>query len=1139
MAEPGAQSDPTHGVEASAGDATSEHMIIATTPDLTAESADTITLSEPTQNTGRLSNPNGRYHPINKDEWLLSTYINADWPGAMTVEDFSKVTAASNPGDSWWQDCHIHWALELIRRKHAQLDDVLVAHPFVCQKMYQAGIDFSYNLDKDSVDYRAIFAAIIEQLSSSNFVILPVNNAYQSAESNEHAAVEAGVADNNQPGYQGAGGHWSFIVVDRRDREKPSAHYVDGMVSPQKNKNKQWKIEGIEMNGVAAGKVLRGFDKILELEQGKFAARTLKFVPHMHKHNASGSRDFGSCGPHLYAFLDHILTRKASLIDPGLQTTFDDAESRLTRASELSFDSIATRRQFAEELLAERKRQEAQHPEWAPANITQEVLQSVMTVDGLSSLVRTVRGIGRPQSDTGTSDDDDEFTFNNDPALTKILREMIDASPTIYKNITDRTAQYKFAHDALIQEEKRIAAANVAKNPRKKRGPKPGKQKSNTIETYVGRNRYHNIPKHDPRINPAQETDIKFPTGYRHVHDFTTLSCNTLQRWVKAYDKIYEKVPDFKKDSWDLKARALLHIEINKTLFMQSDETYNKVWSKDTAVFGPNNKEYTDLVNEYKEKEDKRPMYGVMREMHMRYYMGDAAVDELLKFLEPYKAEEPSIGKKRKRDDKDSDDESSSDSDSNQSGSDDNSGKAKRVKSGQSGIDKGDVFNRGYNNDSGVNGKVSRHAEFQSSPAFQAIAGEAVDFMSMEEHHVVEWIHRVASQGFLTSSTEMVLPMRRLYLHRAFGSMITVSTLDKGTAAIYKEILQLDASLSYAQIIEQIDRLTEHVPMLRGKIQWYPDYYLQQRGVIAVKESKKENTETGSSKGDTTLEENAIEHGHDLFGGLSGDDHHAGLPDKDPLGDPEDSFLGALPENGPLKDPKDGSLKDRSSRDGSPKDGSSKDGSFDDDSSEDGSFGGLSSDASDDWDDGLNDDMSKALKASTTRKRKNAGELGPTVKRPKLSERDFLRMPLDEVRGWVSKMPRLLRDTFESRLEKYEDIRRARIWLERMFGEGFEHMKIRLPDSETRTDDGYILSEDEIKVKEYNLLSESDKRKLRLWHSCLPGFGRRGYTLTYHRYLHNTLLRDPIIDGRKVPIRPRLEELAKEMQSDRTDRKES
>lgn len=114
MAEPQGQNNSTQGVDLSAETVTSGTMTPAIGSGQTVACAVNTTSSGSTQQSTNSTTPNRKTHPTDEDEWLTSIYINAEWSLPMKVAEFSKVKSASDPGDSFWRDCHISWALKFI-----------------------------------------------------------------------------------------------------------------------------------------------------------------------------------------------------------------------------------------------------------------------------------------------------------------------------------------------------------------------------------------------------------------------------------------------------------------------------------------------------------------------------------------------------------------------------------------------------------------------------------------------------------------------------------------------------------------------------------------------------------------------------------------------------------------------------------------------------------------------------------------------------------------------------------------------------------------------------------------------------------------------------------------------------------------
>ncbi|KAG9202281.1 hypothetical protein G6514_004489 [Epicoccum nigrum] len=851
--------------------------------------------------------PNRFEHPTNKAEWLNSHYLNEDH--SLTVDAYTKVTVTGG-GDAWWRGSHINWALELVRNRYYEHEDVGIAIPHWCNMMYLAETVPDYlPTDKEDQAYRVAWGPMITDLGNKDIIILPVNDGYRGAaatyavytaalelaniakeevrkaqeevertdkearkshkkakkadqeevdkeeadkqevdkeareaqkavnearETLRKAKADEKKAKEAQQYSQTAGAHWSFIVVDRRDRNHPRAHYVDGMVVPRRRSNGRWAITNIEINGRIAGQVLRGFDRVFELPEQGFEAHTLKFVPNMSRDNAY--RDNGPCGPHLYAFLDHILGRKTTLIDPGLHTTFDDQSLRSLRAREFNFNSRTTRERFTEELLAERKKYEERRPDLAVANLTREVLNDLTTVNGLIDLVKFVKkapssksgtkGV-RPQGNAGGSnkhkddDDNDGSSDCGDDLIPKaILQIEIDENPGgVYTGLSRREC-YALAYNTL-----RDAQAQHDRNQ------KTDQSDPKTPDIYLGKHRYRNVPRDNPRIFPPLAADDRYtkPRNKTSVPNFETVPPPTIRKW---YQSNFEKVAE--SENWDVACQARLHVKIKKSLLGQSDDILEELWSRDTAVFDPNNAEYVNLKKDFEKKEDKRPMYGVMREMLMRHYMSKEAVDDLLKDLKKFKVKEPAVGEKRK---KDSDDESS-DEDSVESDPENDGHKDKRAKHSKGGPEGGSGGGASGSKAGGNGGSASKKTKPQD---FQTIANEDIDFSSMKVGQVWLWRQNVAERScpaldFMDS--KMPIERVRARLHRAFNGEFTQENVDKDTAPIWRERLGIENTLGYDGILSALNAGTYDVPRLPKELKWYPDYYLLKRNITPAKKRK-------------------------------------------------------------------------------------------------------------------------------------------------------------------------------------------------------------------------------------------------------------------------------------------------------------
>jgi hypothetical protein len=117
-------------------------------------------------------------------------------------------------------------------------------------------------------------------------------------------------------------------------------------------------------------------------------------------------------------------------------------------------------------------------------------------------------------------------------------------------------------------------------------------------------------------------------------------------------------------------------------------------------------------------------------------------------------------------------------------------------------------------------------------------------------------------------------------------------------------------------------------------------------------------------------------------------------------------------------------------------------------------------------------------------------------------------MPESELHFWVGQMPYL----FGQHITKSKkDIRKSHIWLERMYGEGFEHMKKGLSPADMTDEDGQPLTSYEIKAKKQALLSEADKKKLHRWWFNMKEFGGTYSSYAAQDFLQGMLLKDLVI----------------------------
>lgn len=976
----------------------------------------------------------GRYHPTNADEWLKSTYVYAEFPGSMRIEDFSKIKAARHDVDSFWQDGHIKWSLELIKSRHAGLVDVSIVSPNICNILYRVGIGHesvpnpNSTESRERLDFERTWARIVEILRDRAFVILPVNNGFKVE------YISAGDEEN-----QGQGTHWSFIVVDRRDAANPAAHYVDGMVNPRRRKNGTWKVEGIGLNGTVAGKVLCGFDAVLGLEKGKFTARTLKFVPHMTNDNTSAASDYGPCGPHLYAFLDHILTHKTTLIDPGMQHTYNDESHRGARAADFEFNSIATRAKFAEELSQLRRQQEQLQPHNSVDNLTPEVLRNLMTVDGLINLARaTARSLSSSSKETKR----DDSMYKDTQVPISMLQDYI-KSNSYFSDIHNLEDRYRLAYEGLVAQQQQ------AENDT--HGPPPGGiesedsddvgSESNTTKFYLGRYLYRNVPLDDPSIWPPHRADKKdFPKNFKHLPDFTAISDTPgVPSWINKHANINKQV-DRTKNGWETLARALLHVEYKKSFLGETDSAFANCWSKDQSVFNPNKAEVVAL----QQIKDTKIRYGMMRLRIMRHYQGNEEVDALLKILEKYRYRANADSSKRAPSDDDGDDSQDDAPDKTNGKGDENGGSGENSDGSN---DQNDVFHGEYldnaksnnNGDENSTGDTYDATEAQNNKSradknnhnqanTDAGVNDTVNVKMDETYDAETALPTSAPLGiwdFRTMDPDEI----QTYITVEMRKDPRVTGIVRNGAAIDPSIISWRA-LCFVRVSGQDFDNESDTDCLR--------LWLQDPIVFTDEDRAMDWAQLGMI--------NIIRQR------MNNHYRSTALPSEEM--DELDEWLTSSDEEEEL--------------------------------------------------DIEAEEQSQPILPTTGDKRKNIDD--PTVPtkrfRLDLSSRNFLQMDIETLSLWIQEMPFSFRNHFPRNDLSVADVQRARIWLERMYGEGFEFMRKEDP------------------------LSKESLRKLGQWRfKIAPLRSRTPEGL--RTFLVERLLADANIQGRLVPIPDRRAELEK------------
>jgi hypothetical protein len=119
------------------------------------------------------------------------------------------------------------------------------------------------------------------------------------------------------------------------------------------------------------------------------------------------------------------------------------------------------------------------------------------------------------------------------------------------------------------------------------------------------------------------------------------------------------------------------------------------------------------------------------------------------------------------------------------------------------------------------------YAELQETAAFRAIKDQVVAFAAMTEDQIDQWVGKQPVDVLLTN--DISIWEKKAILQRRFGGF---GELTKSDAASFREGLLSNQSLGQVQIIEELEGFTDHVSSALGQAQYYPNYYLQEHGVL-------------------------------------------------------------------------------------------------------------------------------------------------------------------------------------------------------------------------------------------------------------------------------------------------------------------
>lgn len=422
----------------------------------------------------------------------------------------------------------------------------------------------------------------------------------------------------------GQGAHWGLMIIDT---QQDTARWLDGLLdirSREKDGNRVVYIHSMLSAGIVAGKILCGYDRLLDRDPGHFTTSTIKWVPHQ-KGDNTDSRDNGACGPHMFACLKHLLDEPGALEDIYAHFRRGNAAPGNFRRGRKGFNSSITRKEISDQILEERGRgltETALEPSLALEADVMDILGLRVTPEKTLQAVRAFK--------SATQDEDDEelpsfseglYAQSRHDMEQRWLEDQEDHNVCAILDEANITTLDKYIAYREVQKDELEKAGRVAA------GYEPVGGVSRRI--FLGQKAY-NVPTDDRAIWPPHSTDTTlWKEGADKLPDFAkikTMHSKEIGNWMSK-----NKNPDLRKKSDDLgeeasatTRRAMLHHKFKKTFLGEPDENLNNVWINDSAVFGTtkNDRGYVAV----RKINDPQLKAGEIRLRMMLHYEGELAV---------------------------------------------------------------------------------------------------------------------------------------------------------------------------------------------------------------------------------------------------------------------------------------------------------------------------------------------------------------------------------------------------------------------------------------------------------------------------------------------------------------------------------
>ncbi|KAJ4370813.1 hypothetical protein N0V86_008504 [Didymella sp. IMI 355093] len=416
------------------------------------------------------------------------------------------------------------------------------------------------------------------------------------------------------------GTHWGLMIVDTQTH---AARWLDGLLdirSKEKDGGRVVYIHSMLTAGIAAGKILCGYDKLLDRNPGHFITSTIKWVPHQHEDNA-GPRDNGACGPHMFACLKHLFETPGALDDIHAHFRRGNPTPGNFRRGRKGFNSSATRKQISSQIREEREREEIESASEPSLALNAEL----MNILGLRvTPERALQAVGNFKSALHNEDNDDPLDMEEGLQAQlrhelkqsyneQWLRDQEDVNMRVILEMEEITTlagytDYREFRKSKLEKTNGVAAGSKSTS-------------SNTRRIYLGKTAY-DVPTEDKSIWPPHATDTTcWAADTTELANFARMEPRQIQRWMSKNPDLQKK-SDAAKKANPFTRRAMLHHKFKRTFLGESDDDLVDVWLKDVSVFGTKSDFRYVKVENIKDPQLKA---GAIRLAMMLHYEGEVA----------------------------------------------------------------------------------------------------------------------------------------------------------------------------------------------------------------------------------------------------------------------------------------------------------------------------------------------------------------------------------------------------------------------------------------------------------------------------------------------------------------------------------